>query len=67
MVPYAFGNSDGLFNLGLAFAAVQILPAEVYVAMNGHIFPWHSARKNQARGVFESVPGSALDQESQEL
>jgi L-asparaginase len=67
MVPYAFGNSDGLFNLGLAFAAVQILPAGVYVAMNGRIFPWHSARKNQARGVFESVPGSALDQESQEL
>lgn len=54
MVPYTFSNSDGLFNLGLAFGAVQLLPAGVYVAMNGQIFPWHAVRKNKKLGVFES-------------
>lgn len=55
MVPYTFSNSDGLFNLGLAFGAVQLLPAGVYVAMNGRIFPWHAVRKNTAEGVFEET------------
>lgn len=59
MVPYTFSNSDGLFNLGLAFGAVQLLPAGVYVAMNGRIFPWNAVRKNKTQGVFESVPSSA--------
>lgn len=55
MVPYTFSNSDGLFNLGLAFGAVQLLPAGVYVAMNGRIFPWNAVRKNKTLGVFEST------------
>ena len=56
MVPYTFGSSDGLFNLGTAMAFVQTLGEGVYVAMNGRCFPWHSVRKDKARGVFESVP-----------
>jgi L-asparaginase len=55
MVPYTFSNSDGLFNLGLAFGAVQLLPAGVYVAMNGCIFPWHAVCKNKTLGMFESI------------
>ena len=55
MVPYKFGSSDGLFNLGTALAFVQTLPAGVYVAMNGRCFNWHSVRKNRERGVFEAV------------
>lgn len=55
MVPYTFGNSDGLFNLGLAFGAVQLLPAGVYIAMNGRMFPWNAVRKNTIEGVFESI------------
>jgi L-asparaginase len=55
MVPYTFSNSDGLFNLGLAFGAVQLLPAGVYIAMNGQVFPWHAVRKNKTRGVFELI------------
>ena len=55
MVPYTFSNSDGLFNLGLAFGAVQLLPTGVYIAMNGRIFPWNTVRKNSAEGVFEVV------------
>lgn len=55
MVPYTFSNSDGLFNLGLAFGAVQLLPAGVYIAMNGRIFPWNAVRKNSAQSMFESI------------
>ncbi len=39
MVPYTFGSSDGLFNLGTAMAFVQTLGEGVYVAMNGRCFP----------------------------
>src|SRR5262249_24540755 len=57
MVPYAFGSSDGLFNLGSALSFVQVLPAGVYVAMNGRHFPWNAVRKNRDTGVFEAVDG----------
>ncbi len=55
MVPFAFGSSDGLFNLGGAVAAVQVLPPGVYVTMNGRVFPWDRVRKNRSTGVFEEV------------
>ena len=48
MVPYAFGSSDGLFNLGSALSFVQVLPPGVYIAMNGQHFPWNAVRKNTA-------------------
>ena len=53
MVPYAFGSSDGLFNLGSALSFVQALPHGVYVAMNGRCFPWDDVVKNRDLGVFE--------------
>jgi L-asparaginase len=53
MVPYAFGSSDGLFNLGSALSFVQVLPPGVYVAMNGQHFSWNAVRKNTATGYFE--------------
>jgi L-asparaginase len=56
MVPYAFGSSDGLFNLGSAISFVQVLPAGVYVAMNGRSFNWDGVRKNRETGVFEPSP-----------
>jgi L-asparaginase len=55
MVPYAFGSSDGLFNLGSALSFAQALPPGVYVAMNGTAFPWNRVRKNRQSGVFEAV------------
>jgi L-asparaginase len=55
MVPYAFGSSDGLFNLGSALSFVQVLPAGVYLAMNGRHFEWNQVRKNRETGVFEAV------------
>lgn len=53
MVPYAFGSSDGLFNLGSALSFVQVLPPGVYIAMNGRHFAWDKVRKNRNTGVFE--------------
>lgn len=53
MVPYAFGSSDGLFNLGSALSFVQALPHGVYVAMNGRCFPWNDVVKNRELGIFE--------------
>jgi L-asparaginase len=55
MVPYAFGSSDGLFNLGSALSFVQVLPPGVYIAMNGRRFPWDEVRKNRATGTFEAT------------
>jgi L-asparaginase len=57
MVPWAFGSSDGLFNLGSALSFVQLLPPGVYVAMNGRCFPWNDVRKDKERGVFEKLGG----------
>jgi L-asparaginase len=55
MIPYKFGSSDGLFNLGSALAFAQTLPPGVYVAMNGRIFPWNGVRKNRKTGMFEEA------------
>ena len=53
MIPYKFGSSDGLFNLGSALAFAQCLPHGVYVAMNGKYFTWDNVRKNKKTGEFE--------------
>jgi len=53
MIPYKFGSSDGLFNLGSALAFAQTLPPGVYVAMNGRYFAWNRVRKNRKTGMFE--------------
>ena len=58
MIPWAFGSSDGLFNLGSALSFAQALPAGVYIAMNGKCFPWDRVRKNRERGEFEEIQAS---------
>ena len=55
MIPYAFGSSDGLFNLGSALSFAQVLSPGVYIAMNGQHFEWNKVRKNRETGVFEAV------------
>lgn len=52
MIPYKFGSSDGLFNLGSALSFVQTLPEGVYIAMNGRYFNWDNVRKNKELGEF---------------
>lgn len=55
MIPYAFGSSDGLFNLGSALSFVQVLSPGVYVAMNGQHFRWDAVHKNTETGTFEAI------------
>ena len=55
VVPYTFGSSDGLFNLGSALAFAQSLPAGTWVAMNGRCLRWEHVRKNRSTGVFEET------------
>ncbi len=53
MIPYKFGSSDGLFNLGGALGFAQTLPSGVYIAMNGRCFDWYKVEKNIKTGMFE--------------
>ncbi|MFY8108195.1 MAG: asparaginase domain-containing protein [Bacteroidia bacterium] len=55
MIPYKFGSSDGLFNLGGALAFAQTLPEGVYIAMNGRYFDWNNCRKDKQNGIFEEL------------
>ena len=55
MIPYKFGSSDGLFNLGSALAFVQTLPPGVYISMNGKYFEWDKVQKNRKTGIFEEI------------
>jgi L-asparaginase len=55
MIPYKFGSSDGLFNLGSSLAFVQTLPQGVYISMNGEYFHWDNVKKNNQTGMFEET------------
>lgn len=52
MIPYTFGSSDGLFNLGSALAFTQTLSHGVYIAMNGKYFLWNNVKKDKKAGEF---------------
>lgn len=45
MLPVKFVTSDASFNVGMATAAVQTLPAGVYIALYGHVVPWNEFEK----------------------
>ncbi len=55
MIPFTFRDSDAVFNMGFALAAVQTLPPGVYIAMNARIFIWENVRKNKETGMFEEI------------
>ncbi len=55
MIPYAFKNSDTLFNIGTAFGAISCLDNGVYLAMNGEIFIWDKVQKDKSSGVFIAI------------
>lgn len=55
MIPYKFGSTDGLFNLGSSLAFAQSLPNGVFISMNGRYFTWDNVRKNKDIGLFESL------------
>ncbi|MEN3372410.1 asparaginase domain-containing protein [Dechloromonas sp. ZS-1] len=53
MVPYSVDGSDAAFNVGVAYAAVQQLPAGVYIAMHGRVLPHTHYEKDRAAGCFK--------------
>ena len=55
MIPYKFGSSDGLFNLGAAIGFVQSLNHGVYIAMNGKYFNHDEVEKNNDIGEFTAI------------
>ena len=55
MIPFKFGSSDGLFNMGSALAYAQALNKGIYIAMNGQIFNYQNVKKNTDLGVFEEL------------
>lgn len=52
MVPHSMANSDAEFNIGFAYAAVQILPPGVYIAMHGRVLPHTQYIKDRDAGRF---------------
>ncbi len=53
--PARFKSSDAEFNIGFAWAAVQLLPPGVYIAMNGRVFSPNHVRKNLDLNRFEAL------------
>jgi L-asparaginase len=41
--------------MGSALAFVQMLPAGIYVVMNGRYFHWDNVQKNRKTGNFETL------------
>jgi len=52
MIPFAFKNSDALFNVGTAIAAAQALKKGIYIVMNGTLFSPDEAFKLKEKGIF---------------
>jgi len=52
LAPARFADSDAMFNLGMAFAAVQVAPPGIYIAMNGRVFDAAHVHKDRALNAF---------------
>jgi L-asparaginase len=53
--PARFAETDANFNLGMAFAAAQVAPPGVYIAMSGQVFDGLKARKDREAGQFVAL------------
>lgn len=52
LAPARFAESDAVFNVGMAFGAVQSLPGGVYIVMNGQVFAAAEVVKDRSRNAF---------------
>ncbi len=59
LAPARFAESDAVFNVGMAFGAVQALPAGVYICMNGQVFRASEVVKDRPRNAFVRRSGQA--------
>jgi L-asparaginase len=55
LAPARFAESDAAFNLGMAFAAAQLAPPGIYIAMNGQVFAADRVRKERAQARFVAI------------
>lgn len=53
--PARFAETDANFNLGMAFAAAQVAPPGVWIAMSGQVFDGLKVRKDREAGKFVAV------------
>jgi len=60
MRPEKFSDSDAMFNLGLAIAAVQTISGGVYITMNGKIYDWNKVKRDMESGQFIDDSDSTL-------
>jgi len=52
LAPARFAESDAVFNVGMAFGAVQSLPEGIYICMNGQVFGASEVIKDRSRNAF---------------
>ena len=55
MQPARFRFTDAIYNIASALTAVQLLPAGVWIAMNGQIYDPAKTRKNVEMNRFETI------------
>lgn len=52
MEPASLRSSDAMFNIGSAFAALQLLPCGIYIAMNGRVREAAQVKKDRTKRQF---------------
>ncbi|KAJ9448669.1 putative L-asparaginase [Diplonema papillatum] len=52
--PECMVHSDASFNVGVALAGALSLPAGVFIAMQGQLFPWNRVQQDTKTGFFVS-------------
>ena len=57
LAPARFGESDASFNLGMAFATVQVAAPGVYITMSGSVFRADKVVKDREKGAFVPTEG----------
>ena len=55
LTPAKFQNTDAIFNIGCAIAAVQTLQSGAWVVMNGKVWNPHQVAKNRDENRFVKV------------
>ncbi len=60
MEPARLRTSDAIFNIGSAFTALQLLPAGVYIAINGQVFDAQHVRKDTELRRFVADSDAAV-------
>ena len=55
LAPARFTESDAPFNLGMAFATVQVAPPGIYITMNGTVFQADQVVKDRVAGRFVQI------------